>query len=296
MAQALQTYQKAHCQVYGRYRYEYLPIAAFKHAPITCFPPEDAECVFESSGTTNQHPSRHYVRYLDTYDRSIREHFLSVFGPGPFTFVVHLPGYASLSSLVYMARRLVEWFGDDSSGFFLQDRSFLERAIAKRKNKSTPFILLGAAFGLLDLVESQSWHLPPGSRVIETGGMKTHRREITREALHQNLAQGFGIPRNQVLSEYGMCEMLTQAYSRGGHLYYPPPWMKVNIFDPENPLRRVPNGEVGVIGVVDLANVYSVSAIMTEDLGVARSGGFEVLGRLSNSELRGCNYLLPPNE
>jgi len=292
MAEGVRVYQKAHCEVYGRYRYTYLPIAAFKHAVVACFPPEKAACVFESSGTTVQMPSRHYVRSLDLYDRSIRSHFTAVFGEGPFIFAIHLPGYAPKSSLVYMARRLLEWYGDESSSFFLKDYTVLERAIRRSAHTGIPLLVFGAAFGLLNLVEAQQRRLPQNARVIETGGMKTHRRQITREELHQNLSQGFGIPRDQVWSEYGMCELLTQAYTRGGSVYYPPPWMRVGIFDPERPEHPFPEGKIGVLGVTDLANVYTVSAIMTEDLGVQRGEGFEVLGRLSQSALRGCNFLI----
>ncbi len=292
LTRALRAYQKAHCGVYGRYEYTYLPIAAFRQAAVACFPPEKAVRVFESSRTSEEAASRHYVRDLGLYDRAIRAGFLPVFGEGPFTLVAHLPGYAVQSSLVYMARRLIEWYGDAASGFFLEDLEVLERAIHHSTASGTPLLLLGAAFGLLDLVDAHQWVLPPGARVIETGGMKTRRRHITRPALHAQLADGFGIPCAQVWSEYGMCELLSQAYARGGSVYRPPPWMEVTIFDPEKVECPLPAGTPGVIGVIDLANVYTVSAIMTEDLGVERNGGFEVLGRLQQSDLRGCNLLL----
>ena len=292
MAYAARTYQKRHCRVYGRYPYTYLPIAAFKQAAVTCFAPDQAAAVFESSGTTGVACSHHYVRDLALYDRAITAHFAAVFGEGPFTLLVHLPDYAPQSSLVYMARLLMRAYGDSASGFFLDDTAVLRRGIAHAETQHTTLLLFGAAFGLLNLAMTQRWTLPPGARLIETGGMKTHRKSITRAALHQRLAEGFGIARHQVWSEYGMCELLSQAYTRGGTAFYPPPWMQVEVFDPERIETPLPAGQTGLLGVVDLANIHTVSAIMTEDLGVRCAGGFEVLGRLEHSALRGCNFLL----
>ncbi len=292
MACALRAFQKANCSVYARFDHTYLPIAAFKHATVACFDPEEAAKVFRSSGTSGHAPSLHYVRDLEFYERAIRTHFLTVFGAGPFTLKAHLPGYAADSSLVYMLQRLIKWFGDSESGFFLDDLQVLERAIRHSTANKTQLLLFGAAFGLLSLVEARQWALPPSGRIVETGGMKTHRRSVTRSELHALLAQGFDIRREQVWSEFGMCELLSQAYARGSSVYFPPPWMRVSVFDPERIEQPLPAGQVGVLGVIDLANVYTVSAIMTEDLGVQRGGGFEVVGRLRQSELRGCNFLL----
>ncbi len=292
LARATRAYQKERCTVYRRYAYEYLPIAAFKHAPVTSFPPEEAVAVFESSGTGTTGRSRHYVRDLSLYDRSAQTHFASVFGRGPFTLVAHLPGYAPQSSLVHMVWQLIAAYGDEASGFFLEDPSLLERAIAHSRALTTPLILFGAAFGLLQLAATEQWRLPPSAIVIETGGMKTYRQHVTRDELHRRLAQGFGVDRQQVRSEYGMCELLSQSYTRGGSLFYAPKWMRVDAFDPAEVEHSLPEGVAGVLGVIDLANIHTVSAIMTEDLGVCRGGGFEVLGRLSASELRGCNFLV----
>ena len=289
---AVKAYQKAHSPVYRRYEYTYLPVAAFKHAAITCFPPGEAAHIFESSGTSGQQRARHYVRDLNLYDQAIRTHWELVFGAEPCTLVAHLPGYAPQSSLVYMATRLMEWYGDEASGFSVDDVGVLERAIRFSTVSRSPFLLLGAAFGLLDLAEEHQWTLPVWGRVIETGGMKTHRRHMTRDALHCALASGFGLPRGQIWSEYGMCELLSQAYTRGGQVYIPPPWMRVDVFDTDGLEQPVPYGEVGVLGIVDLANVHTVSAILTEDLGRRHEKGFEVLGRLPHSEMRGCNFLL----
>ena len=264
-------YQQEKNPVYNRYCNELvevvhplLPIAAFKHAPVCTFPPEEAERVFESSGTGRGTRSRHFVRSLKTYEASFKSHFEALMGKGPLTLVAHLPHYSErgeTSSLLYMVGRLIEHLGDVASGFFLEDTALLRKAIAHATEQEASFVLFGAAFGLLDLVERQQWALPAGAVVIETGGMKTYRREITRSDLHHQLASGFGVPANQIWSEYGMCELLSQAYAKGGSLFQPPPWMRFVVMDIENPLQQVPDGEPGILGVYDLANLHSVSAI-----------------------------------
>ena len=297
MAAVVLGFQQAYSAIYGRYckSNKYLPVAAFKHGAVTSFPAEEAEHVFESSGTGRTTPSRHYVRNLVVYERSVRAHFEAVFGTGPFTLIAHLPHYAEKgqrSSLLYMVDCLIRHYGDAHSGFFLEDRTKLEQAVAHSRAAGTPLLLFGAAFGLLDLIEQEAVVLPASARVIETGGMKTYRREISRADLHGRLAAGFGVPETQMWSEYGMCELMSQAYTRGGPVFFPPPWMRVRIIDPEQPTREMPEGQPGVLAVLDLANLYSVSAILTEDRAVRRGDGFEVLGRLSQAELRGCNFLV----
>ena len=290
MAACVIDYQIAHCPVYRKFAeaYRYLPVAALKYAPIATFPVKDAERVFLSSGTGDgQSRSRHLVRRLSVYERSVVSHYRQVVGPDAHTILAHLPHYASESSLVCMAEILIERCGDEYSGFFLRDLSGIERAVERGR----PLVLLGAAFGLLDLLEKHRWNLPEGSRIIETGGMKTHRRQIGRSQLHARLGDGFGLPEEQILSEYGMCELLSQAYACGGVVYYPPPWMRFSVRDPETS-ERLEEGVPGALAVVDLANLYSVSCLLTEDLAIQRGEGFEVVGRLPQSALRGCNFLL----
>lgn len=300
MAGAVYAFQQAANPVYGRFaggrpwrgveEAPYLPIEAFKRVPVATFPPAEAAAVFESSGTGRGVPSRHYVRDLALYDRSALHHFAQVFGRGPFRLVAHLPHYAPQSSLVYMVRRLIDTYGAPGSGFFLDDDALLQAACTQ---SGPPLIVFGAAFGLMDLVEQQAYRLPPGARVVETGGMKTHRRSLDRPTLHARLADGFGVAPAQVWSEYGMAELLSQCYTRGGDgCFRPPPWMHVQVVDPDDPTRRLPKGKPGALAVFDLANVYSVSAVLTQDRAIRRGGGFEVLGRLSHAELRGCNFLL----
>ena len=299
MAGAVYAFQRAHNRVYGLYctnqHIPYLPVEAFKRAALTCFPSEEAECVFESSGTGQSVSSKHYVRRLAVYEKAVGVHFEAVFGTGPFTLAAHLPHYAErgqASSLLYMVDYLIRRYGDDHSGFFLDDRTLLERAVAHSRAEATPLLLFGAAFGLLDLIEDADVPLPATARVMETGGMKTYRRAISRGELHRRLAEGFGVPETQVWSEYGMCELMSQCYTRGGPVFFPPPWMRFRIVDPEHPDREMPEGRPGVLAVFDLANLYSVSALLTEDRAVRRGEGFEVLGRFSQAELRGCNFLV----
>lgn len=272
----------------------FLPVEAFKHAPVTTFPPEEAERTFTSSGTGSGTPSRHFVRDLTLYDRSVLAGFTRVFGTGPSTLLAHLPSYnerGKRSSLLHMAELLVNRLGNDASGFFLDDRSTLTRTVEAERTGERPFVLLGAAFGLLDLLEEEPVGLPENARVIETGGMKTHRRSIGRSELHDLLARGFDVPRTRIYSEYGMCELLSQCYTRGDRVFRPPPWMRLRVVDPENPRRGRPPGSSGALAVFDLANVHTVSALLTGDRAVRRREGVEILGRLPASELRGCNFL-----
>jgi len=282
----IESHQRAHCEVYSRYGRKYLPIAAFKHADVTTFPISEAEDIFMSSSTGGNERSRHFIRKMSIYQDAVCAGFESVFGPGPFTIWAFLPGYIPNSSLVRMLKILIERYGHDNSQFFLSDH------LPQIESHDPPLIFFGAAFGLLDLVESNIYRLPGDARIVETGGMKTHRREMTRAELHAQLARGFGLQENRIWSEYGMCELLSQAYAKGGGVYYPPPWMRVIIVDPLNPEQILPEGEAGLLAITDLANIHTVSSILTEDLGVKRGHGFEVLGRFPGSALRGCNFLL----
>lgn len=302
-AELVLAHQRCENAVYSRYCKEktswqeapHLPVASFKHVPVTTFPPDDAEHVFESSGTGHGTPSKHYVRSLDLYERVTAAHFEAVFGSGSFTFVAHLPGYAEngkRSSLLYMVDHLIGQYGSTHSGFFLDDPHFLHAAIEYSTQSDTPLLLFGAAFGLLDLLEDRAVPLPDGALVIETGGMKTYRQEISRNDLHARLADGFDIAESQVRSEYGMCELMSQCYTRGDHVFYPPPWMRFRIVDSEDPRQQLEEGEEGALALFDLANVHTVSPLLTEDRAVRVGDGFKVLGRLSEAELRGCNFLV----
>ena len=305
MSRAVFAFQRRESDVYRRFCGDVywddwrsappLPVRAFKQRIVSTFPPEEAEAVFRSSATGSGERGVHHVRSLEVYHRSAEAQFDAVFGPGPHTILGHLPGYSDLgreSSLVHMVDHLIGRFGTPQSGLFLQDLTLLERGIQHARASSTRLILFGAAFGLLDLLDQGAFPLPAGSIVIETGGMKTRRRHVSRRKLHQQLAEGFSVPLPSVYSEYGMCELLSQCYTRGGVHFFPPPWLRFRILDPANPSCELPPGEPGVLAVFDLANLYTVSSLLTEDLAVQRGRGFEVLGRLTGAELRGCNFLL----
>ena len=283
----LESYQREYCDVYRRFGYKYLPVSAFKYAEVVTFPAGEAECVFLSSATGGSGlRSRHLVRQIAVYETSVSASFEAVFGRGPFTIWAHLPGYASESSLVCMIKILMQRYGGKNSQFFLTDE------LPAISSSDPPLLLFGAAFGLFDLAEAGPWQLPQDARIIETGGMKTHRRAIARRELHACLSSGFGVEEERVWSEYGMCELLSQAYAQGGSVYAPPPWMRVQVVDSYDPGTVMPDGEPGLLAITDLANMYTVSSILTEDLGISRRAGFEVIGRAERSALRGCNFLL----
>ena len=283
----LEAYQREYCEVYQRFGQKHLPVSAFKHTEVVTFPASEAERVFMSSATGDgELRSRHFVRRIAVYEASVSASFEAVFGKGPFTIWAHLPGYVPESSLVCMMEILIQKYGSQKSRFFLTDR------LPEISSSDPPLLLFGAAFGLLNLAEAGPWQLPKNARIIETGGMKTHRREMTRGELHTRLAAGFGIEENQVWSEYGMCELLSQAYAQGGPVYVPPSWMHVQIVDPHDPGRIMSDGKTGLLAITDLANMYTVSSILTEDLGISRGEGFELIGRFPGSALRGCNFLL----
>jgi len=286
-------YQRANNPVFRRFDgFDYLPVQAFKDAAVCCFNPDDSEIVFKSSGTSGQSRSLHYVKHLEVYHRAILSGFQAHFGTDKFLFLGHLPAYEDQSSLVYMANLLIGRVGTEHSGLFLDDLSALHRAIRVSKQTNIPIILLGAAFGLLYLAEKGDLKLPENAIVIETGGMKTHRREMSRSDLHRAIADGFGINRSQIHSEYGMCEMMSQCYSGSDGIFSAPPWVEAKVLSAIDFRSEVPLGHEGVLALFDMANLHSQSAILTQDKAVLHTNGFEVVGRLDQAEIRGCNLLL----
>jgi hypothetical protein len=271
----------------------FLPVEFFRnHKIITGNLPE--ETVFESSGTTGSVTSRHYVCDLGLYEQSFFRTFTMFYGdPADYVFAALLPSYVerSGSSLVYMADKLIKSGNDPLSGFYRGNPSDLLKALETAKSNKRKVLLLGVSFALLDLAEEFSPDLS-GITIMETGGMKGRRKEITRQELHQILREKFNIP--GIDSEYGMTELLSQAYSKGDGLFYCPPWMKIMLRDPHDPLSiHTETGRTGGINIIDLANINSCSFIATGDLGrLHENGGFEVLGRFDNSDIRGCNLLV----
>ena len=271
----------------------FLPIEFFKsHTVIE--EGKNAEVIFESSGTTGTMPSRHHVADTQFYRESFLRNFNASYGsPEDLCILALLPSYLDResSSLVYMMNQLISWSKHEDSGFYLDQLEELSAILQKRNNDSHPTLLLGVSFALLDLAEQHPMSLWNNIRVMETGGMKGRRKELVRSELHQQLQEAFEI--QNIHSEYGMTELLSQAYSNGEGLLRPPPWMKVFIRDPNDPLTLLSEGQTGGINIIDLANLHSCSFIATGDLGkVHEDGSFEVLGRYDHSDIRGCNLLV----
>ena len=270
----------------------FLPIGAFKRHEVL-LDGLDAEIIFTSSGTTGANTSRHHVPWPDLYTRSFITSFTAVYGdPSEWRILALLPSYLerSGSSLVYMANELIHRSGDPLSGTYLDRLDKLSDVLHRSEREQKKTLLLGVTFALLDLAENHPQKLQ-NTIVMETGGMKGRRREMVREEVHGKLKEAFGVDR--IHSEYGMTELLSQAWSKGDGIYHCPPWMQVRIRDVNDPFATVPTGRTGGIDVIDLANIASCPFISTQDLGRLRpDGSFEVLGRFDHSDLRGCNMLV----
>jgi len=267
----------------------FLPIEFFKTHKVSC---EDfeSEIIFRSSGTTGMN-SHHHIANLENYERSFKKCFNSFYGnPGQFVILALLPSYLEQkgSSLVYMVQKLIEESNNPESGFYLYNYDDLVEKLNKLKNQKV--ILFGVTYALLDIAEKFEMDLPE-LIIIETGGMKGRRKEMIREDLHETLCKEFNV--KEIHSEYGMTELLSQAYSKGNGLFKTPPWMKVLICDTNDPKTILQPGKTGRINIIDLANIHSCSFISTQDLGrIQLDGSFEVLGRFDNSDIRGCNLLI----
>ncbi len=266
----------------------FLPISQFREKVIT--DGRDATIVFRSSGTTDQKRSEHHVHDLALYNRSALMHFVNCIGdPKDLVIACLLPGYTGRedASLLHMANMLIQSSAHELSGYYLEDDEGLDNLITRVPDSDRKLVLLGVTHALLRLVK-QNHQLPQDSIIIETGGMKGHGRELTRPELHKVLADSLG--GSKIMSEYGMTELLSQAYLMAPEGFLSPAWMKVECSDIRDP-RNTANS--GCLRVIDLANIHSCCFIQTEDLGVIRPNGkFDVTGRLDHSELRGCNLLL----
>jgi phenylacetate-coenzyme A ligase PaaK-like adenylate-forming protein len=273
-------------------RIPFMPIQFFRDHKILSGSSEHFGKIFSSSGTTGSRPGRHYIKELSLYEDSFTKGFDLFYGsPANYGFFFLLPGYTDRpdSSLIFMAENLVSRSLHNGSGFYLQNREELVRRLEEMNRKGNPVILFGVSYALLDLAETFKTHIP---RVIvmETGGMKGHGRELIREEFHGIICSSFGI--REVHSEYGMTELLSQAYSKGNGIFQTPPWLKILIRDINDPLSLLGNNKTGGINAIDLANLYSCSFIATQDLGITHEeGSFEVLGRFDDSDVRGCNLL-----
>ncbi len=270
----------------------FLPIEFFKyHRVLTGNRPP--RIVFESSGTGGTEVSKHYVVDPDLYHKSLNQCFnLFYQSPEKYCTLALLPSYLERgnSSLVYMAEQLIQQSNYDSSGFYLDDYSSLKKILLRSEENKTPTLLLGVSFALVEF--AQQFPLILNNTIImETGGMKGRREEMTRDTLHSLLKDSFKI--REIHSEYGMTELLSQAYSSEKGIFKSPPWMKILIRDMYDPFNYLDHNASGGINIIDLANVWSCSFISTRDIGkTIHGGGFEVLGRFDNSDLRGCNLMI----
>ena len=300
-------YQAANCGVYKAFigglgadpgaiksleNIPFLPVEFFKaHHIVTSTEPD--EVVFTSSGTTGMITSSHHVTDVSWYVESFRRAFSLFYGDiKDYTVLALLPAYLERegSSLIYMAQDLITQSANSNSGFYLYNHQDLYHKLNQQKAARKPTLLIGVTFSLLDFIDNHQIDFPE-LIVMETGGMKGRRKEMVREELHAALCAGFGV--DAIHSEYGMTELLSQAYSKGVGIFNCPPWMKIITRDTNDPFTLVDTGKTGGVNIIDLANVNSCSFIATQDLGkVYTDGSFEVMGRFDNSDIRGCNLLI----
>jgi phenylacetate-coenzyme A ligase PaaK-like adenylate-forming protein len=270
----------------------FLPIGIFKKHEVKV-DNRHVETIFTSSGTTGMETSRHFVSDLSIYETGFLKAFERFYDPvGDYCTLALLPSYLERqgSSLVYMAGKLIQWSNHPESGFYLNNYQELATVLEKQSKSGKKTLLLGVTYALLDLAEMYPIELS-NTIVMETGGMKGRRREMIREELHQTLCTAFGVA--SIHSEYGMTELLSQAYSKGDGIFNSPPWMKIMIRDTYDPFQYLLKEKSGGINVIDLANIHSCCFIETQDIGkILPDGSFAILGRFDQSDIRGCNLMV----
>ena len=306
---AIQVYQfqTEHCEVYQRFQaylridksniknyrdIPFLPIQFFKSQEIIC-KGENTQYIFTSSATTGSVQSKHLVSEIHLYEESFIKSFELFYGNiNKYCILALLPNYYERegSSLVYMVNQLIEKSKENGSGYFLHQDDLLYATLLKNESEGIKTMLIGVSYALLDFLEKYQINLKH-TIIMETGGMKGKRKELLKEQLHSILCDGFGV--ECIHSEYGMTELLSQAYSDGKGIFTSPPWMKILIRDIHEPRRILQNGKSGGVNVIDLANLYSCSFIATDDLGKNKlHNSFEIIGRIDNSDVRGCNLMI----
>ena len=270
----------------------FLPIQFFKSERIVSNKAPD-EIIFTSSGTTGMSTSKHHVTDLSVYETSFRQAFSQFYGNiEDYCVLALLPSYLERdgSSLIYMVEDLIEGSQHPDSGFYLNEYQQLAEKLIALDKEGQNVLLIGVTYALLDIIEQFDFQLN-NTIIMETGGMKGKRKEMIREELHAILSKRFGV--STIHSEYGMTELLSQAYSLGNGIFECPPWMNVIIRDTEDALSLIGYNKTGGINVIDLANINSCAFIATQDLGKKyENQTFEVLGRFDNSDIRGCNLLV----
>jgi phenylacetate-coenzyme A ligase PaaK-like adenylate-forming protein len=272
----------------------FLPIEFFKTQKIiTEFAELNKPITFSSSGTTQTGTSYHYVNDVTLYEKSFTQCFNLFFGkPSDYCVLALLPSYLERtgSSLVYMAQKLIDESHHTKSGFYLDNYDDLIKTIGQLKQQKQKTLLLGVSYALLDLAD-KNISLPDNFIVMETGGMKGRRKEMLKEELHATLKEKLKI--DTITSEYGMTELLSQAYSLQNGLFQNPPWLRILTRDTNDPFSFTSPNKTGGINVIDLANINSCSFIATQDLGkIHPNNTFELMGRFDNSDIRGCNLLI----
>ncbi len=274
----------------------FLPIEMFKNHLVLDknFKKED---YFQSSGTTQMlNRSKHYIADFNLYEESIYKSFEKFIGkPEEYIFLGLLPNYSENphSSLIYMVDFLMKKSAQPENGYFLYNHQELFELLQKLGQENKKVILFGVSFALLDFLDSQNDFTTlqlHNFTIIETGGMKGRKEEMTKDELLKMLQKGFGT--EKIFSEYSMTELLSQAYSLGNNEYSCPNWMRILIRNTEDPFSYVENGRTGAINIVDLANKHSCSFIATQDLGKVFKNHFQVLGRIDHSDIRGCSLLV----
>jgi hypothetical protein len=268
----------------------HLPIGFFKtHHIIANDKP--VQQLFKSSGTTGMVRSAHYVADVSIYERSFVPTYEKFLGKLEDQIIFALlPNYVSQgeSSLVYMVDKLIEGTKDELSGYYLESPESLLEAISEGRKTGKKLVLFGVSYALLDLAE-----MKPNLcdvTIIETGGMKGKRKEMTKDEMHRELIAGFGC--EYIASEYGMCELLSQAYSDKNGVFELPSWMKISLREVNDPFGLVGQDKTGGVNVMDLANIYSCAFIETQDLGRVENGKLRLMGRFDHSDIRGCNLLV----
>lgn len=309
LAMELFKYQVANNALYARYlnllgltadmvktvdKIPFLPIEFFKTHKVTCKDEEEPAITFTSSSTTGIQTSAHLVYDLDLYEKSFTKAFELFYGTiDKYCILGLLPSYLERegSSLVYMADKLIKLSKHPDSGFYLYDTDRLVLKLEALKDRGEKTLLLGVSFALVDLAERYNVDVGDKCIVMETGGMKGRRKELTRAEMHEKLCYAFRT--KQIHSEYGMTEILSQAYSKGEGRYECPPWMKISIRDVNDPFSKIAPGATGGVNIIDLANIDSCAFLATSDLGrVFDDNTFEILGRFDYSDVRGCNLLV----
>lgn len=283
------------------WKWPYISVDAFKKIDgFLCGDTNNIGAIFMSSGTSEQSErAKHYIRDLALYRSYSLQAFYQKYPKEEYAVVAYLPAYSDNpnSSLVQMMQFIIEDDPTNTNSFLnLQKPTISTELLQQLKKQHKRLVLFGAAFGLVDLAEKKALKIPSDSIIIETGGMKTHRKEMTRDQIKSVLAQGFDIPYANIHSEYGMCELLSQAYEQGDGWYECPPWMMVFARPFNKPFAEPIINELGQLYVIDLANEHSCSFLQLNDQGIVNEQGkFQVLGRIPSAELRGCNYLMEQN-